>query len=135
MSQRALNNVYSPVVTQFCKMSVPKSIVYHMETCFQKQISQSCTSISGRFDMYHACYQCCNCNKELSTSNPFIISQLGFWPGSISDLYHACYQCCNIFHHDLFIHWDILQKQTPGISERSFLKSLELFSKQKGRVS
>ncbi|KAK2561879.1 hypothetical protein P5673_015276 [Acropora cervicornis] len=100
------------------------------------QHGQHCIVVSarGQFDLYHACYQCCNCNKELSTSNPFIISQLGFWPGSISDLYHACYQCCDIFHQDLFIHWDILQKQTPGISERSFFKSLELFSKEKGRL-
>ena len=28
-----------------------------------------------------------------------------------------------------------MQKQMPGVSERSFLKSLELFSMQKGRVS
>ena len=40
-----------------------------------------------------------------------------------------------VFDQDLFLYWDLLQKQIPGVSERSFLKSLELFSKRKGRVS
>ena len=40
-----------------------------------------------------------------------------------------------VFDQDLLLQWDILQKQIPGISERAFLKSLELYSKQKGRVS
>ena len=40
-----------------------------------------------------------------------------------------------VFHQDLLLHWSILQKEMPGIWERSFLKSLELLSKHKGRVS
>lgn len=57
-----------------------------------------------------------------------VVTQSGFSPGSIRDMTY-------VFDQDLFLHWDLLQKQIPGVSERSFLKSLELFSKRKGRVS
>ena len=40
-----------------------------------------------------------------------------------------------VFDKELFLFWDILQKQLPGVSEGAFLKSLELFSKRKVRVS
>ena len=58
----------------------------------------------------------------------FLVIILRFLPGSITD---ATY----VFDQDLFCQWNIIQKQVPGISERSFLKALEEFSKQKGRVS
>ena len=79
-------------------------------------------SILGRYDIHHKRY-----HKILSTADADIVAQSGFWPGSITD---ATY----LFHLDLLLHWDILQKQIPGISERAFIKLLELFSKQKGRV-
>lgn len=82
----------------------------------------------GRFDISHRKYQCLGCLEVLSTSDPAVLTQSGFWPGSISDTTY-------VFDQDLLLLWDILQKQIPGISERSFLKSLELYSKQKGRVS
>lgn len=63
----------------------------------------------------------------LSTADVDVVAQSGYWPGSIADTTY-------LFHQDLLLHWDILQKQIPGISERAFIKSLELFSKQKGRV-
>jgi len=84
--------------------------------------------ISGRFDVNHQRYECQECFKILSTSDPFVVVQSGFWPGSIKDMTY-------VFDQDLFLHWNILQKQTPGVSERAFLKSLEMFTKQKGRVS
>ena len=73
-------------------------------------------------------YECKECSKVLSTSDPDVVTQSGFWPGSIKDMSY-------VFDQDLFLQWDIMQKQMLGVSERSSLKSLELFSKQKGRVS
>ena len=84
--------------------------------------------ISGRFDISHRKYQFLGCLKVLSTSDPVVLLQSKFWPGSISDMTY-------VFDQDLLLQWDILQKQIPGISERAFLKSLELYSKRKGRVS
>ena len=85
-------------------------------------------AFSGRFDINHHKYQCQECFKVHSSSDPVVVIQAGFWPGSMKDMSH-------VFDQDHFLHWDILQKQIRGISERSFLKSLELFSKRKGRVS
>ena len=78
--------------------------------------------ISGRFDISHRKYECLGCLKVLSTSDPVVLLQSAFWPGSISDMTY-------VFDQDLLLQWDILQKQIPGISERAFLKSLELYSK------
>ena len=83
---------------------------------------------AGRFDINHSKYEYSNCQKVLSSTDPAVIVQLGFWPGSITDMTY-------VFDQDLFSYLDILQKQVPGISQSSFIKSLELFSKQKGRVS
>ena len=70
---------------------------------------------------------CPDCKSVNSSSNPLVLVQLGFWPGSVTDVKYA-------FHQDLFLHWDILQKQVPGISQASFIKSLECYSLNKGRV-
>ena len=86
------------------------------------------SKISGRFDVNHRRYKCLQCGKMLCTSEPVVIIQSGFWPGSIKDMTY-------VFDKELFLFWDILQKQLPGVSEGAFLKSLELFSKRKGRVS
>ena len=77
--------------------------------------------------MSHVLFRCLDCNKEVSTSNALITIQLGFWPGSVSSM-------CYVFDPDVFLHWDLFQKESPGSSERSFLKSLEQFSLRKGRV-
>lgn len=82
----------------------------------------------GQFDISHRKYQCLGCLKVISTCDPVVLTRSGFSPGSISDTTYVSEQ-------DLLLQWDILQKQIPGISERSFLKSLELYSEQKGRVS
>ena len=87
--------------------------------------------VSMYVSMYLSIYQrygCKECSKVLSTSDPDVVTQCGFWPGSIKDMSY-------VFDQDLFLQWDIMQKQMLGVSERSSLKSLELFSKQKGRVS
>ena len=33
-----------------------------------------------------------------------------------------------VFDHKVFLRWDLFQKESPGSSERSLLKSLEQFS-------
>lgn len=81
----------------------------------------------GRFDMNHVLYRCLQCKKDLPTSNPVIITQLGFWPGSVTNMTY-------VFDPEVFLHWDLFQKESPGCSERSYLKSLEQFSVRKGRV-
>lgn len=39
-----------------------------------------------------------------------------------------------MFLIEVFLHWDLFQKESPGCSERSYLTSLEQFSVRKGRV-
>ncbi|XP_048586080.1 uncharacterized protein LOC116618382 isoform X3 [Nematostella vectensis] len=84
-------------------------------------------TMKGRFDLNNLRYVCTSCDKTWGGNHPIILVQLGFWPGSITG---ACYA----FDDSLFVYWDMLQKQVPGISERAFLKSLEEFSKCRGRV-
>lgn len=81
----------------------------------------------GRFDVSHVLPRCLQCNKDVPTSNPLIVAQLGFWPGSVSSPTY-------VFNPSLFLHWDLFQKESPGSSERSFLKSLEQFALREGRV-
>jgi len=50
-----------------------------------------------------------------------------FWPGS-SD------RPCYVFDQQLFLFYDLLQKNNPGISEYGFIKTIEQVSEQKGRV-
>ena len=82
-----------------------------------------CIYLSIYLSIYQR-YECKECSKVLSTSDPDVVTQSGFWPGSIKDMSY-------VFDQDLFLQWDIMQKQMLGVSERSSLKSLELFSKQK----
>lgn len=77
--------------------------------------------------MHHVLFRCLHCQKDMPTSNPVLVTQLGFWPGSISNMVY-------VFDPELFLHWDFFQKENPGSSERSFLKSLEQFSLRRGRV-
>ena len=99
-----------------------------MQYLFQLYINCSFKCLTGRFELNHRRYECQDCHNILCTSDPFVVIQSSFWPGSIKDMKY-------VFDQDLFLHWNILQKQVPGVSERSFLKSLEVFSNQKGRVS
>lgn len=73
-------------------------------------------------------YQCIDCSVKL----PFKLDlesviKMGFWPGTPSNF-------CHLFDRDLLLYWDMAQKRMPGVSERSFITSLEDFSLAKGRV-
>lgn len=74
-------------------------------------------------------YQCGDCLVTV----PFKLDlaatiQMGFWPGTPSNI-------CHLFDRDLLEYWDMVQKRMPGVSERSFITSLEDFSAAKGMVS
>ncbi|XP_028410581.1 uncharacterized protein LOC114533276 isoform X3 [Dendronephthya gigantea] len=84
-------------------------------------------TLKGRFDISHTKYECKQCDNVISSTSPHVLIQLGFWPGTIRDMTY-------VFHQDLFHFWDNLQKIVPGISQNSFVKSLEMFSIQKGRM-
>ena len=40
-----------------------------------------------------------------------------------------------VFHEDLFLFYDLLRKNVPGMSELGFIRTLEEFNEAKGRVS
>ena len=52
---------------------------------------------------------------------------MGYWPATPNNI-------TTVFDQEVFEFWDILQKLSPGVSQRSFLMSLQEFSLNKGRV-
>ncbi|CAB3998115.1 Hypothetical predicted protein [Paramuricea clavata] len=131
------DNNWTSVVGQFFPVSevaCPSCGTTCTPRSFQQEVefgieSGHCIAVTmkGRFDVSHGEYMCPDCKCVHSSSDPLVLVQLGFWPGSVTNVRYA-------FHQDLFQHWDILQKQVPGISQTSFIKSLECYSSKKGRV-
>ena len=78
----------------------------------------------GRFDVCYPEFICNNCH---SVNKP-CVEQNNLWPG---DANHSSY----VFHEDLFLFYDLLRKNVPGMSELGFIRILEEFSGAKGRVS
>ena len=72
---------------------------------------------------------CSACKSHLKLSQPNSVIREEFWPGS------ARRKSQYIFDQDLFLFFDLLQKNLPGVSESGFIKTLEMFSQAKGRVS
>ena len=73
-------------------------------------------------------YQCIDCSVKLPFKRDLeSVIKMGFWPGTPSNF-------CHLFDRDLLVYWDMAQKRMPGVSERSFITSLEDFSLAKGRV-
>lgn len=77
-------------------------------------------------DVELTCSACQNCTKF---SHPKSVIQEEFWPGS------ARRKSQYMFDQDLFLLFDLLQKNMPGVSESGLIKTLEMFSEVKGRVS
>ena len=72
----------------------------------------------------------CNaCKSHLRLSQPNSVIQEEFWPAS------AKRKSQYIFDQDLFLFFDLLQKNMPGVSESGLIKTLEMFSELTGRVS
>ena len=82
---------------------------------------------AGRFDLDKVEFNCSACHYFWSPRSLESVIRLGFWLGRPCNVIH-------IFDVDLFRQWDLMQKRMPGVSERSFLKSLEDYSSEKGRV-
>ena len=55
----------------------------------------------------------------LCTSEPVVIIQSGFWPGSIKDMTY-------VFDKELFLFWDILQKRKNLPVWEYYTKFIEL---------
>jgi hypothetical protein len=60
--------------------------------------------------------------------SPHDIIREQYWPGSASR------KSTYLFDTDLFLFYDLLKKNNPGVSETGFLKTLEQISLAKGRV-
>lgn len=86
--------------------------------------------VLGRFDFNKCIVKCTNCDMvcEPWSDYCFVIKN-GYWPGSLKS------SSSYIFHQDVLRMWDILQKQMPGTSQKSYLEGLKEFSMQKGRVN
>ena len=72
---------------------------------------------------------CSACKSHLTPSQPNSVIREEFWPGS------ARRKSQYMFDQDLFLFFDLLQKNMPGVSESGLVKTLEMFSEAKGRVS
>ncbi|XP_028409242.1 uncharacterized protein LOC114531826 [Dendronephthya gigantea] len=84
-------------------------------------------TIKGRFDLDKAEFHCFACQHVFSPWKLESVIKLGFWQGTPSNIIH-------IYDMELLLQWDLMQKRMPGVSERSFLKSAEDYSHEKGRV-
>lgn len=82
----------------------------------------------GRYDLKDSWIQCEKCDANFNIEFPHKLVRENLWPGSptASGAY--------MFDQDMFLFYDILQKNMPGISESGFIKTLEQFSVHKGRV-
>ena len=82
---------------------------------------------AGRFDIEIGHLVCLNCNLTLSKWDIKTVISMGYWPATPNNV-------TTVFDQEVFEFWDILQKLSPGVSQRSFLMSLQEFSLNKGRV-
>jgi len=106
------------------------SVYIHLVTinCAIIKIVNLCAfPLTGRFDFNKPYYQCNSCGKDVVSFSLSTFVQCGYWPGSPNDTSY-------LFHQDLFILWDALQKRMPGTSEGAFIRGLEDISFLKGRV-
>jgi len=71
---------------------------------------------------------CHSCNTLLHLGSPKDVVRENYWLGSANRQSHY------IFDQQLFMFYDLLQKNNPGLSEYGFIKTLEQFSESKGRV-
>ena len=71
---------------------------------------------------------CEDCGNRFEIECPHSLIREHLWPGTPS------HKPTYVFDQDMFLLYDLLQKNMPGISETGFLKTLEQFSVIKGRV-
>ena len=79
----------------------------------------------GRFDIRMPEFVCTICHNVTKTN----IEECNMWRGDCSN------QSSYLFDQDLFLFYDLLRKNVPGMSELGFVRTLEELSEDKGRVS
>jgi hypothetical protein len=84
--------------------------------------------ILGRFELLRYQYKCDSCGLKQDPFDLRTILKSGYWPCSPKKF--GC-----LIQTTVFEFWDQFRKQMPGSSERSFLESLNAFTKLHGRVS
>ena len=84
--------------------------------------------LPDRFDLNNAVILCHSCNTPLHLESSKELIRKNYWLGN------ADRQSRYIFDQQLFMFYDLLQKNNPGLSEYGFLKTLEQFSETRGRV-
>ena len=82
----------------------------------------------GRYDLNDVQPICESCGEQIHLQSPHDIIREQYWPGSASR------KSTYLFDTDLFLFYDLLKKNNPGVSETGFLKTLEQISLAKGRV-
>ena len=87
------------------------------------------TLIPGRYDLADAEHVCIKCKTPMRLAHPHGLLREELWPGS------AGKRSQYMFDQDMFLFFDLLQKNMPGVSESGFIRTLEMFSQSKGRVS
>ena len=85
-------------------------------------------SCLGRYDLNDASVVCTACHTAFTNPYHKMLYE-GFWPGS------AGRTPTYVFHQDLFRFFMLLRQHNPGVSHSGFLRTLEMFSLQKGRVN
>lgn len=83
----------------------------------------------GRYDLNDVLPTCDSCGEQIHLDSPHDIIREQYWPGS------ATRKSSYLFDTDLFLFYDLLKKNNPGVSETGFLKTLDQMSLAKGRVS
>ena len=87
-----------------------------------------CLMFLGRYDLSDAHVVCTACHVVFTDRFHEMVFE-GFWPGS------AGRTPTYLFHQDVFRFFMLLRHHNPGVSHLGFLRTLEMFSLQKGRVS
>lgn len=95
-------------------------------------IDSSCltnTHFLGRYDLNDVLPVCDSCGEAIHLETPHDVIREQYWPGN------PARKSTFLFDTDLFLFYDLLKKNNPGVSETGFLKALEQMSLSKGRVS
>ena len=83
----------------------------------------------GWYDLNDVLPICDSCGEQIHLESPHDTIREQYWPGS------ATHKSAYLFDTNLFLFYDLLKKNNPGVSETGFLKTLEQMSSAKGRVS
>ena len=77
--------------------------------------------------MNHVLFRCLQCQKDLPTSNPVVVTQLGFWPGSVSNMTY-------VFDPEVFFTLGSVPEGKSWLFREilSYISGIVFFKKRKG---